>query len=121
MTIVIRGVSFRYPLRPILRLGPIYTTLKKKLTFLQIPLRTIRNRLLTKASIRHRKARKSRKNHWDVDTGPANCPQRPVKTSNSPAVYTAPYYITKPNNRNRQNRDRPDRPQTNQIHRSFLQ
>src|SRR6266566_8069941 len=90
-------------------------TLKGISTLSKTLLQTIRNRLLTKASIRHRKARKSCKNHWDADTGPASCPQRPAKTLNSPAAYTAPHYTIKPDSRNQYqpNRDRLDRPQTN--------
>ncbi len=122
MTIAIRGVSFRYPLRPILKLGPIHTTLRKRLTLLRTPLQTVRTRLQTKVSIRHRKVWKSRKNHWDADIGSTSRPQRPAKTLSSPVVYTAPYYIIKPDSRNRQNWNRPDRPQTNpQIRRKCFQ
>ena len=57
MTIAIQGISFQYPLRPILRPRPIYTILKKRLTLSKTLLqRTPQTRLQTKASIRHRKA-----------------------------------------------------------------
>src|SRR6266699_6140779 len=98
-------------------------TLKRISTFSKTLLRTVRTRLQTKASKQHRKTQKSRKNHWDADTGSANYPQRPAKTLNSPTAYTTPHCTTEPDNRNQfqLNRDRPDRPQTNQTYRSSFQ